>query len=104
VAYEITLESAESGLRGLSAAAHLAEADQAVIRLHLDDCANEPAPVAAVSMPERRFKRDSDGGCSDISYLHTRPECSTPQLDFVISYAIGPTLSAITCRWLHHRP
>ena len=40
-----------SGFGGLSASAHLPQPDEAVIRFHFNDGANEAPPVTAVPVP-----------------------------------------------------
>ena len=54
----------------LAAAAHLAEADEAVVGLDLDDRADEAPPVAAVRVAQRRLERDGDGCGPDVGDLH----------------------------------
>ena len=70
VADEIRLQRAERGLGRLAAAAHLAQPDQAVVGLDLDDGADEPPPVAAVRVAQRRLERNGDGGRADVGDLH----------------------------------
>ena len=59
---EVRLHRAEDRLGRFAAAAHLAEADEPVVGLHLDDRADEAAPVAAVGVAQRRFERHGDRG------------------------------------------
>ena len=56
--------------RRFTAAAHLAEADNALVGDHLDDRADEPAPMGAACMPKRRFERHGDRGGADIDDFH----------------------------------
>ena len=60
VAGRYGLERREGARRVLAAAAHLAEPDEAVVGLDLDDGANEAAPVRAVAVAQRRLERDGD--------------------------------------------
>ena len=62
---EVSLEALERGRGGLAAAAHLAEADETVVGLDLDDGADEAAPVAAVPVAQRRLERHGDRGRTD---------------------------------------
>ena len=70
VADEIRLHRAEHRLGRLAAAAHLAQPDEPVVGLHLDDRADEPAPVAAVGVAQRRFERHRHRGGADVDDLH----------------------------------
>jgi hypothetical protein len=71
VADEVLLQPDERELRGLAAAAHFPQPDEAVVGLDLDDRAHEPAPVGAVRVPERRLERHRDGGRPDVDDLHS---------------------------------
>ena len=62
---------AEDGFGRFAAAAHFAEADEAVVGFDFDDGADEAAPVAAVGVAQRRFQRDGDGGGADVGDAHT---------------------------------
>ena len=61
---------AEDGFGRFPAAAHFAEADEAVIGFDFDDGADEAAPVAAVGVAQRGFERDGDGGGADVGDFH----------------------------------
>ena len=67
VAHQVRLHGAEHGLGRFAAAAHFAQADQAVVGLDFDDGADEAAPVAAIGVAQRRFQRDGDGGGPDVA-------------------------------------
>jgi hypothetical protein len=69
---QVLAEAADRLLSALSAAAQLAEPDQAVVRLDLHDGADEAAPVCPVGVPQRRFERDGHRGGPDIDDLHGR--------------------------------
>ena len=56
--------------RRFAAAAHLAEADEAVVGLDLDDRADESAPMAAVRVPQRRLEWHGHGCRADVGNLH----------------------------------
>ncbi len=66
VAHQIRLHGAEHGFGRFAAAAHFAQADQAVIGFHFDDGADEAAPVAAIGVAQRGFQRHRDGGGPDV--------------------------------------
>jgi hypothetical protein len=68
---QVRLHSAENRLGRFAAAAHLAESDDPVICLDLDDCAHESSPMAAVRMPQRRLERDGHGSGADIYDFHS---------------------------------
>ena len=70
VADEIALQRAEHRLGRFPAAAHLAQADQALVGLDLDDRPHEPPPVAAVGMPQRRLQRHRHARRPDVGDLH----------------------------------
>ena len=70
VADQVSLHRPEHAFGGLAAAAHLAQADEPLVGLDLDDGADEAPPVAAVGVPERRLQRDGDGRGSDVGDLH----------------------------------
>ena len=57
MAAQVVGERRERACRVFAAAAHLAQADVAVVRFHFDDRAHEPAPVRAVAVEQRRFER-----------------------------------------------
>ena len=67
---QVRLEAVNGGHGALAPAAHLAEADETLVRLYLDDRANEPTPVGSVRMPERRSERDRHGCRANIGDLH----------------------------------
>ena len=56
VADEIWLQPLDRDLRGLAAAAHLADACQPLVGIDLDDGADEAPPMRAVRMPQRRLR------------------------------------------------
>ena len=58
--------------RRLAAAAHLAEPDEPVVGLDLDDRAHEAAPVAAVRMTQRRLERHRHRRRAHISDFQMR--------------------------------
>ncbi len=70
VAHQIRLHGAEHGFGRFAAAAHLAQADQAVIGFHFDNGADKAAPVAAIGMAQRGFQRNRDRGGADVADLH----------------------------------
>ena len=70
VAHQVGLHGAEDGFGRFAAAAHFAEPDQAVIRLHFDDGADEASPVAAIGMAQRGFQRHRDRGRANIPDFH----------------------------------
>ena len=87
VAAQARAERLEGGLGAVAAAAHLAQADQPVGGLDLDQRAHEAAPVRAVGVQQRRLERDGDGGRADVGDLeaggdadadHERPRVLTP--------------------------
>ena len=55
---------------GFAAPAHLAQTDDAVIRLHFDDGADEAAPVAAIGVAQGGFQRHRHRGGANIPDLH----------------------------------
>ncbi len=61
VAAQVGFEAGERAGCVLAAAAHFAEADEAVGRLDLDDGPHEAAPMRAVAVQERRFERHRHG-------------------------------------------
>src|SRR5439155_9834087 len=58
VADQVALQPLDQETGALAAAPELAQPDQTVVGLDLDDRAHEPAPVRAVRVPERRFQWD----------------------------------------------
>ena len=59
-----------ASLGRLAAAAHLADAGEALVGIDLDDGADEAAPMRAVRVAERRLERDRDGGGPEVGDLH----------------------------------
>lgn len=74
VADQQRLDGTEHGLGRLAAAAHLAETNEPVVGLDLDDRPDEPSPVAAVGVAKRRLDRNRHGRRSDVDNLHGRRE------------------------------
>jgi hypothetical protein len=72
---EVRLQPVKGGGGALAPSAHLAEADEAVVRLDLDDRADEASPVAAVRVAKRRLERDGDRRRPDIGYSHGAAAC-----------------------------
>ena len=70
VAHQVRLHRAENRFGRFAAAAHFAQTDQAVVRLHFDDGADEAAPVAAVGMAQRGFQRHRHRGGANIPDFH----------------------------------
>ena len=72
VSDEASLQRAEHGFGGFASAAHFAQADQPVIRLHFHDGPHEAAPVAAIGVAQRRFQRNRHRGGANVANLHGR--------------------------------
>src|SRR3989442_12482686 len=70
MADKVCLHRAERSLSRLSTTAHFAEPDQTLISLNFNDGTNEPSPVTAVCMPERRLEWNSYGRGSDVGDFH----------------------------------
>ena len=62
--------------RRLTPAAHFTEPDEPGVTLNLDDRSDEPAPVAAVRMPQRSLERHRHRRRADVSDLHGRGDHS----------------------------
>ena len=71
VADEVGFHGAKSGFGGFAAAAHFAQADEAVIRFYFDDGAYKAAPVAAIGVAQRGFERDGNGRRANVGDSHT---------------------------------
>src|SRR5918999_4226317 len=69
VANEVGLETLDSTLRALPSSPHLAQPDEALVRLHLDYGAHEASPVGPAGMLERRLQWDRYGSRSYVGYL-----------------------------------
>ena len=67
---QIGFHRAECRLGGLTAAAHLAKPDQAIVSLNLHDRTHEAAPMDAIGVTQGRLKRHSDSGGADVLNLH----------------------------------
>ena len=70
MSYQIRLHGAEDSFGGLASAAHLAQADDAVVGLDFYDGSNEAAPVTSVGMTQWRLKRHCNGGRANVADLH----------------------------------
>jgi hypothetical protein len=66
VPYEVGEQCSKRRLGTLAATAHLAQADQPLIGLDLDDGAHEVAPVAAIGVPQRSLQRHGHRGGAQI--------------------------------------
>ena len=67
---QIRFERDKRGPGRFTAAAHFAEAGDALVRFHLDNCANETSPMATVGMAQRGIQRNGHGGWLDVSDFH----------------------------------
>src|SRR2546422_10169715 len=70
MANKICLHGAERSFSRLSTTPHFAEPDQTLISLNFNDGTNEPSPVTAVCMSQRRFQWNSYGRGSNVSNFH----------------------------------
>src|SRR5262249_27554360 len=67
---DVGFDRGERRCRTLAAAAHLAESDETVVRLDLDDRADEAPPMTPIRVAKRRLEGDADGGGPDVDDLH----------------------------------
>src|SRR5712664_1775616 len=70
MADKVCLHRAECSFSRLSTTAHFAKPDQTLISLNFNDGTNEPSPVTAICMSQRRLQWHSYGRGSDVSDLH----------------------------------
>src|ERR1700730_4128657 len=89
MADKIFLHRAERSFSRLSTATHFSEADQTLISLDFNDRTNEPSPMTAVCMPQRRFQRNRNGRRSDVDDFHFFcVACSTSLLIYHLTFII----------------
>src|SRR5690606_7482519 len=70
VADQVPLQALDGQLRAFASAPHLSQPGQPFVGLDLDDGADEPPPVGAVGMAQRRLQRHGNGRCFNIRNLH----------------------------------
>ena len=76
VSDDVGLERREGRRRAFAAAAHLAQPDETVVGLHLDDGAHEATPVAPVRVAKGRSEGDTDRRSPDVDDLHAAARAS----------------------------
>src|SRR6266550_118804 len=96
MADKICLHRAERSFSRFSTTSHFAEPDQTLISLNFNDSTNEPSPVAAVCMSERRLQWNRHGRGPDVSNFHglagtyARAQIHFPFLIFISHLSFDP--------------
>ncbi len=70
VTNQVGFHGAEHRFGRFAAAAHFAQTDQAIIRLHFHNGADKAAPMAAVGVTQGSFERNRHGGRANILDFH----------------------------------